>query len=135
MAKKRILIVDDDKLISEMYATKFQAEGYEVAAAYDGESVIGKIAEFKPGVVLLDLVMYPMDGFSVLEAIRRLPPGGRPAVIIISNLGQKEDIEKGMHLGASDYVIKAHFTPSQVLEKVEHILNPDQYRGIIAKRP
>lgn len=123
MAKKKILIVDDDKLISEMYATKFQAEGYEVAAVYDGETVIGKIKEFEPAIVLLDLVMYPTDGFSVLESIGLLPAEKRPSVLILSNLGQKEDIDRGMHLGAADYIVKAHFTPSQVLEKVEQVLH------------
>lgn len=126
MAKKKILIVDDDKLISEMYATKFQAEGYEVAAAYDGETVIGKIKEFEPAIVLLDLVMYPTDGFSVLESIGLLPAEKRPSVLILSNLGQKEDIDRGMRLGAADYIVKAHFTPSQVLEKVEHVLKQER---------
>lgn len=120
--KTKILIVDDDKFISEMYATKFQNNGFEVGAAYDGASALEKIKDFNPEVVLLDLVMHPVDGFSVLEAIQKFPDGQKPLVIILSNLGQKEDIERGMLLGAADYVIKANFTPSEVFEKVEKVL-------------
>ena len=78
------------------------------------------MVEFDPDVVLLDIVMPGLDGFQVLEELRK--KGDRRKIILLTNLGQKEDVERGMRLGADDYVIKAHFTPSEVVEKVRSIL-------------
>lgn len=117
----KVLIIDDDPFIADMYILKFREEGFDVIAARDGKDGLAKIREFDPEGVVLDIVMPDMDGFEVLEALRK--EGGRKRkILMLSNLGQKEDIERGMSLGASDYAIKAHFTPSEVVERVRRML-------------
>ncbi len=121
MAKK-ILIVEDDKFLRELIAQKLQKEGYEPLEAMDGEEGLRKIKEEKPDLILLDLILPGVDGFEVLSQIKEDPILAEIPVIILSNLGQKEDIEKGLKLGAVDYLIKAHFTPGEIIEKIRNAL-------------
>lgn len=121
MAKK-ILIIEDDKFLRELIAQKIVKEGYDISEAIDGEEGIKKIKEEKPDMVLLDLILPGMDGFEVLSKMKEDPFLAQIPVIILSNLGQKDDIEKGLKLGAADYLIKAHFTPGEIIEKIKTIL-------------
>ena len=116
----KVLLIDDDPFIADMYALKLKAEGFQIEVARDGKEGVKKVAEFDPDVILLDIVMPGLDGFGVLEDLRK--KGDRRKVILLTNLGQKEDVERGMRLDADDYVIKAHFTPSEVVEKIRSIL-------------
>lgn len=116
----KILMIDDDPFIADMYVLKFRDEEFEVETARNGKDGLKKIAEFNPDVILLDIVMPDMDGFQVLEELKK--KGMKCKVILLTNLSQKEDIERGMGLGASDYIVKAHFTPSEVVEKVRKLL-------------
>lgn len=118
---KKILIVDDDPFILEMYMMKFKEEGFGVETVTDGKNGLKKCKEYDPDLVLLDIVMPGLDGFEVLKEIKK-ENQHRPQVVLLTNLGQKEDIDKGMGLGANDYIIKAHFTPSEVVAKVRGIL-------------
>ncbi len=120
---KKILIVDDDEFLLDMYALKFKESGFEVEVARGGEEALEKVrGGLKPEVMLLDIVMPTLDGFDVLKFIKKenLIPGA--VLVVLTNLGQKEDIEKGLHLGAHDYIVKAHFTPSEVVKKVLSLL-------------
>ncbi len=117
MAQK-ILIVEDDKFLRELIVKKLAKEGYEVSEAIDGEEGIKKIKSEKPDLILLDLILPGMDGFEVLSKMKDDPLLSSIPVIILSNLGQKEDVEKGLKLGAIDYLIKAHFTPGEIIEKI-----------------
>ncbi|MDO8424702.1 MAG: response regulator [bacterium] len=119
---KRILIVEDDKFLRELIGQKLVREGYDILESIDGEDGLKKIKNDKPDLVLLDLILPSMDGFEVLSRIKEEVVSGAPPVIILSNLGQKEDVEKGLKLGAADYLIKAHFTPGEIIEKVKNIL-------------
>lgn len=119
---RKILIVDDDQVIADMYATRFRQDGFEVETAGDSKTAVQKTKEWSPDVILLDLVMYPVDGYETLSLIKKLKLPKSPQVILLSNLGQKEDIDRGMALGAADYIVKANLTPSQVLQKVEKII-------------
>lgn len=121
MAKK-ILIVEDDKFLRELIAQKLIKEGYEASQAIDGEEGIKKIKEEKPDLVLLDLILPGIDGFEVLSRMKEQSTLTAIPVIILSNLGQKEDVEKGLKLGAVDYLIKAHFTPGEIIEKIRNTL-------------
>ncbi|MCK4520784.1 response regulator [Candidatus Parcubacteria bacterium] len=121
MAKK-ILIVEDDKFLRELIVKKLIDDGYEAPAAIDGEEGVKKIKEEKPDLVLLDLILPGIDGFEVLSRIKKDSELSQIPVIILSNLGQKEDIEKGLQLGAIDFLIKAHFTPNEIIEKVKKVL-------------
>jgi len=119
---KNILIIEDDKFLRELIAQKLIKEGYEISEAIDGEEGVKKIREEKPNIVLLDLILPGIDGFEVLSKMREDPALAQIPVIILSNLGQKEDVERGLKLGAVDYLIKAHFTPGEIIEKIKNVL-------------
>jgi len=119
---KTILIIEDDKFLRELIVQKLIKENYETSEAADGEEGIKKIKEEKPDLVLLDLILPGIDGFEVLSRMRDDPEISSIPVIILSNLGQKEDVERGLGLGAKDYLIKAHFTPGEIIEKIKKIL-------------
>jgi len=118
----KILIVEDDRFLRELISRKLINEGYEVIEAVDGEEGLKRIKEEKPALVLLDLILPGMDGFEVLERVKSDPSTAQIPVIILSNLGQREEIERGLKLGAMDYMIKAHFTPGEIVEKIKNIL-------------
>ena len=114
----KILIVDDDPFIVEMYSLKLKSAGHDVEAASDGQRGVEAIIRGGWDVILLDIVLPVMDGFAVLQMLRRRNAEHAP-IILLTNVGQREDIDRGLSLGATDYLIKAHFTPSEVLAKVE----------------
>jgi DNA-binding response OmpR family regulator len=118
----KILIVEDDRFLRELIARKLRNEGYEVLEAVDGEEGLKRIKEEKPDLVLLDLILPGIDGFEVLAKAKEDPDTAQIPVIILSNLGQREEIERGLKLGAIDYLIKAHFTPGEIIEKIKNIL-------------
>jgi len=120
--KKTILIVEDDKFLRELISRKHSGEGFDALEAVDGEEGIKKIKEEKPDLVLLDLILPGIDGFEVLARLREDPEISSIPVIILSNLGQREEVEKGLKLGAIDYLIKAHFTPGEIIEKIKNAL-------------
>jgi DNA-binding response OmpR family regulator len=119
---KTILIIEDDKFLRELIAQKLIKEGYEISEAIDGEEGLKKVREEKPNLVLLDLILPGMDGFEVLSKMKEDLALAQIPVIILSNLGQKEDVERGLKLGAVDYLIKAHFTPGEIIEKIKNAL-------------
>lgn len=121
MAKK-ILIIEDDKFLRELIARKLNNEGFDILEAVDGEDGIKKIKEGKPDLILLDLILPGIDGFEVLSRKKEDPSIASIPVIILSNLGQREEIEKGLKSGAIDYLIKAHFTPGEIIEKIKMAL-------------
>ena len=116
---RTILIIEDDKFLRELVIQKLIKEGYETSEAVDGEEGIKKIKEEKPDLILLDLILPGIDGFEVLSKMREDPALAQIPVIILSNLGQKDDVEKGLKMGAVDYLIKAHFTPGEIIEKIK----------------
>ncbi len=118
----KILVVEDDKFLRELISQKLAREGYTVIEAVDGEKGIESIKENVPDMVLLDLILPGIDGFEVLAKMKSDPVLVNIPVIILSNLGQQEDIEKGMEMGANDYLIKAHFTPGEIIEKIQSII-------------
>ncbi|MBU0732349.1 response regulator [Patescibacteria group bacterium] len=118
----KILLVEDDEMLHNMYTQKFKTKGYEVMSAYNGSEGV-KMAEAEtPDLILMDIIMPKMDGFVALKKIRKSKNIGETPVIILTNLGQEEDIKKGKELGADDYFIKANHTPAEVVEKVEAVL-------------
>ncbi|OHA65223.1 MAG: hypothetical protein A3D64_02345 [Candidatus Wildermuthbacteria bacterium RIFCSPHIGHO2_02_FULL_49_9] len=118
----KILIVEDDKFLRELVVQKLKEEGYEVSEAVDGEEGVKKIKEEKPDLVLLDIILPGMDGFEALKRIKEDAAISAVPVIILSNLGQQEDVDKAAQLGAVDYMIKAHFTPSEIVAKIRETL-------------
>lgn len=118
----KILIVEDDPTLLEMYSLKFQEEGFNYFTATDGDQGLEIALKELPQVILLDIMMPKMDGFAVLVELRKNPQTKNLPVLMLSNLGQKDDVEKGKKLGANDYIIKASMTPSQVVEKIKSYL-------------
>jgi len=120
-----ILIVEDDRFLRELMTQKLAKENFKITEAVDGEEGVKKAKEVKPDLVLLDLILPGIDGFEVLSRIKSDPDEtvNKVPVIILSNLGQKEDIDRGMELGAIDFLIKAQFTPGEIIQKVRTILN------------
>lgn len=123
---KKILIVDDDKFLLDMYALKFsQGEEFNVVTALGSEDAVAKLKDgFSPDIILLDVVMPKMNGFELLEKIKRENLTDRAKIIILSNLGQDADIAKAKSLQADGYIIKSSVTPSEVLKKVLEFMPP-----------
>ncbi len=120
--KKKILLVEDDPFLIDIYSTKLKEAGFEVLVSDKGEEVVSKVEEENPDLILLDIVLPEIDGWEILRRIKSEKKFKELKVIILSNLGQKEEVEKGMDLGAVSYLIKAHHTPSQVVEEVKKVL-------------
>ena len=120
--KKKILIIEDDKFLRDLITQKLRKEGFNIVEAVDGEHGLKKVKDEKPDLILLDLILPGIDGFAVLAEVKKDPVLAKIQVIILSNLGQKDDIEKGLKLGAIDYLIKAHFTPGEIIEKIKKVL-------------
>lgn len=118
--KKKIMIVEDDIFVMDIYITKLSQVGFEVVEASDGAEALKKLKNDpqKPNMILLDIVMPNMDGLTALKKIRSDESFKDIPIILLSNLSQKEKVDKGFGLGAQDYLIKSHFTPSEVLEKI-----------------
>jgi len=121
MAKK-ILVIEDDKFLRELISQRLLKEGYDIAEAVDGEEGVKAAKKEKADLILLDLILPGIDGFEVLAKIKADPEMNKVPIIILSNLGQKDDIRKGLEMGANDYLIKAHFTPTEIIEKIESVI-------------
>jgi DNA-binding response OmpR family regulator len=113
-----ILIIEDDVFLSELMAKKLEDTGFEVVKAIDGKEGLEKVVTVKPSLILLDLILPGIDGFEVLKKIKDDPKSSDIPVIVLSNLGQREDIERGFDLGAQDYLVKAQFTPDEIIDRV-----------------
>ena len=125
MYMKKVLFVEDDPFLIDIYGTKLKQAGYEIAVQSDGEKVVASILKEKPDVVVLDIVLPHVDGWDILRSIQENEEAKRTKIIILSNLGQKDEVEKGLQLGAARYLIKAHYTPSQVVGEITKVL--EQY--------
>ena len=122
--KKKILIVDDDVFLLDMYAMKFNQNNFEVNTATDGADAIEKLkGGFIPDVILLDVIMPKMDGFEMLQQINDQKLCESCVKVVLSNKGQQSDIDQGKSLGASGYIVKANATPGEVVKEVLEILN------------
>ena len=119
---KRILLVEDDPLIIEIYTTKLQEAGFKVEAANNGAQAVKMLKQEKFDLLILDIVLPELTGFEVLRKIKKDPKLKNLKIIMLTNLGQKTDIEKAQNLQVDRYLIKAHFTPSEVVEEIEKIL-------------
>jgi two-component system sensor histidine kinase ChiS len=123
----KVLIVDDDEVLLNMYMLKFKTAKFDTESALGAETALSKIKSgYKPDVVLFDVVMPKMDGFEFLENIKNKKLLPECLFVVLSNLGQKEDIEKGKKLGINDYIVKANFTPSEVVKRVQALLNGEK---------
>jgi len=123
--KITLLIVEDDVFLADLYKTKFELEGFNILVAYDGEKGLDLAKKNRPALILLDLVLPKLSGFQVLESLKAESDYAAIPVILLTNLSQKSDVDKGLKMGADDYLIKAHFMPSEVVGKIKKILKLD----------
>ena len=122
--KKMVLVIEDDQFLRELLLRKLAHEQIEAEGSIDGEDGLEKIKKLSPNLVLLDLMLPVLDGFEVLKRVRRDPDAQRAKlpIVILSNLGQESDIEKGKQLGANDYMVKANFTTTEIIDKIKGYL-------------
>lgn len=123
MAKQwHLLLIEDDAFLASMYKTKFEQQGFKVMMADNGEDGLVDARRKKPDVIVLELLLPRVDGFTVLTELKRDRATASIPVILLTNLGQKEDVQKGLGLGAADYLIKTHFKPSETVAAVKRVL-------------
>ena len=121
--KRKILIVDDDTFLIDMYALKFSQGSFEVHTAPSAHDAILKLqGGLNPDIILLDIMMPEMDGFEMMQKMNEEKLATSAIKIVLSNKGQQSDIDKGTELGASGYIIKATSTPAEVIDKVMEII-------------
>lgn len=120
--KKKILIVEDDEAILAMYKSKFEADGFLAITAKTGADGLEFAKTEKPDIIMLDVILPQMDGFTVLAELKKDIKTKNIPVIMLTNLGTDEDKEKGEKFGAADYIVKANMTPAEVSEKIKKLL-------------
>ncbi|MBI2023286.1 response regulator [Candidatus Giovannonibacteria bacterium] len=120
--KNRILVVEDDKFLRDLIIQKLKREGFITYEGFDGEEGLKVAKKELPDIMLLDLILPGLDGFEVLRLLKADEPTSNIPIIVLSNLGQKEDIDRAMSGGAEDFMIKAHFTPTEIVAKIKSIL-------------
>ncbi|HUC31339.1 MAG TPA: response regulator [Candidatus Paceibacterota bacterium] len=120
MDKTKILLIEDDQVLSKVLYEELSEAGFEVLRAYDGEVGLQLALEKNLDLILLDVVLPKKDGFEILEAIKKSPGASGTPVIILTMLGIDEDIKKGLQLGADDYIVKSQHALPEIVEKVKN---------------
>lgn len=118
----KIAIIEDDQVINQMYRMKFEADGFDVATASDGETGVAMVKKFQPDLILLDLQMPHLNGAEALKLIRNSPAGKTIPVIVLTNLGEEEAPKSLRELGIHSYIVKANLTPRQVVDRAKTAL-------------
>jgi CheY-like chemotaxis protein len=123
--KVKILLVEDELEVLELYKLKLSLDGYNVVTAMNGQEGLKKAIAEKPEMIFLDIKMPEMDGFEVLKRLRSEPKTKSIPVIILSNFDEQEMIEKGLTLGANEYLVKSQFTPDEISNKADEWSSSD----------
>ncbi|HTM68006.1 MAG TPA: response regulator [Candidatus Binatia bacterium] len=121
-AKIKVLIIEDEPALRDIYSTKLRIDGFDVLEAGDGIEGLDAAIQYAPAMVLLDVVLPIKDGFAVLKDLKDNPKTREIPVIILSNLGQGYEVKRGMQLGAEAFLTKANLTPVQIVEEVRKLL-------------
>ncbi len=121
---KKVLLIEDDQILAKLYQTKFQREDFDTQLAYDGQEGLEKMKSFNPDLIILDLIMPKVDGFTFLAKLKddAALSARKTPILVLSNLGQESDVKKAIDLGAKDFFIKADVSLSQMVEKVRKYL-------------
>jgi len=120
--KKNILIIEDDEFFRELISKKLISSGFKITEAIDGKTGLLRVKESKPDLILLDILLPGIDGFEVLSTLKEDSGTLSIPVIILSNLSSKEDVDKGLKLGASDFLIKSQVDSEEVITKIKNFL-------------
>lgn len=120
---KRILMVEDDDALANMYVTRLQGEGFEVRRVANGEDALASALSYKPDLVLLDVMMPKVSGFDVLDILRNTPETANLKIIMLTALSQDSDKQRAETLGVDDYLVKSQVVIADVIDRIRHHLN------------
>ena len=120
--KKKVLVVEDEEMLSTMYKVKFENDGYDVSVANNGADGLEMAAKVVPDLILLDIIMPKIDGFAVLKKLKEDPKTAVLPVVMLTNLTEESVVQESLHLGAVGYLVKVKYTPPQVVEKVKDFI-------------
>ncbi len=123
MNNKKILLVEDDDSLANTYLTRLQLEGFTVKRVANGEDALQTTLEFKPDLILLDVMMPQVSGFDVLDILKNTPEIANIKVIMLTALSQQADKDRAEALGADDYLVKSQVVISDVMNRIKHHLN------------
>lgn len=121
--KKKILLVEDDETLAMVYQQRLELEGFEVKHSVNGEQALSDAVEFKPDLVLLDVMMPKLNGFDVLDILRNSPQTRNVHIIMLTALSQPKDAERARELGADDFLVKSQVVIGDVVARIKHELN------------
>ncbi len=119
---KTILLVEDDPFLTDLYTTRLKAADFEIEVALTGKEGLEKLKERKPDLLVLDIVLPTIDGWEILQELRKDERFNDLKIVVLSNLDQKEDIKRAFDFEVMKYLIKAHYTPTEVVEEIKKIL-------------
>ncbi len=121
--KKRVLLVEDDDSLAAVYETRLDAEGFAIQRVPNGEDALVSALNFKPDLILLDVMMPKVSGFDVLDILRNTPETAKVKIIMLTALGQDSDKERAQSLGVDDYLVKSQVVIADVVDRIKRILN------------
>ncbi len=119
----KILLVEDDPLILKIFTTRLNADGYTVITAENGQEGLDKAFGEKPDVIVLDIMMPKVDGFGVLEKLRNSEPTQQIPILVYSNLWQEEEVARAKQMGATEFIVKANISPTEMVNKIKQYLS------------
>lgn len=122
MGKEKILIIEDDKFFRDLISKKLDAGGFDVAKAVDGKEAFEYLRDNIPSLIILDLILPGMDGYEVLSVLKKNEKWSQIPVVVLSNLGQREEIDRAMSLGADEYMVKVNYVPDEIIERVQSVI-------------
>ncbi len=123
---KRLLLVEDDDALANVYVTRLEGEGFEVRRVDNGEDALAAALSYKPDLVLLDVMMPKVSGFDVLDILRNTPETANLKIIMLTALGQESDKERADSLGVDDYLVKSQVVIADVVERIKHHLDMNE---------
>ena len=127
MSAQKIVLIEDDEILSKVLFTEFSEAGFKVLQAFNGETGLGLVRTERPDLVLLDLILPKKLGLEVLEELKKSPDTRNIPVIILTLLSEDEDIKKGLRLGADDYLVKSSHATAEIVEKVRNFFAKEQH--------
>lgn len=127
--KAKILLVEDDDTLAEIYRQRLQLEGFNTRRSKDGEEALKDAIEFNPDLILLDVMMPRMNGFDVLDILRNTEQTKNMCIIMLTALSQPKDAERAKELGADDFLVKSQVVISDVVDRIKHHLGLDSFES------
>ncbi len=124
--KKKILLVEDDEMLAQVYRSRFEIEGFDVKEVYNGEDALSAAISFKPDIILLDAMMPRISGFDVLDILRNTPETANVTIIMLTALSQPRDKERAEALGVDDYLVKSQVVIGDVVARVKKHLGIEE---------